>query len=114
MHIVVSRPLKKHASCERNYTVEVAAGADIGLVSIIMDPSVSHGVRAANLLRCIRGCIVGDDQLKIRVVLAQNGIQGRAEIIFSIVHGHSYAHFRNGGVHLISLRFGSISFVPLN
>ena len=89
--VVVRRPLEVLPAGEMEALVEVRSCADIRRVAYIADPGVAGVPPAGDLLRPVGGGVVRDDQLEIRVGLAENRPNRLVEVGIPILDGQTDA-----------------------
>ncbi len=85
--VVVRGPLEVLAAGETEALMEVGCCADIRRVAYIAHPAVVGFPTEGDLLRAVGGSVVGDDQLEIRVGLAEDRPYRLVEVCLPILDG---------------------------
>ena len=84
--VVVALPLEVSAPGELEGDVVVSGGTQILLIAGIADALVPRDESPADFRRGIRGGVVGDDQLQIRVGLPKDGLDRLLQEAPTVVH----------------------------
>jgi hypothetical protein len=66
---------------------------NVGFVSEVTDPFITGRIRLANGLGPVAGRIVGDNQLKILEILAQDSVQGALDARLAIINRQADTDF---------------------
>src|SRR5829696_4422755 len=110
MLVVVGGPLEVGRFGELEGPVVVPRQPVVLLGPVVTDAGVAGGVPAADLLRAVRGGVVGDDELEVDEVLREQRIELALQEPLAVAHGYSDAHPRSHGVgppEVISMNGGT-------
>src|SRR5215208_2601235 len=94
MLVVVASPLEVRRARELERAVVIPSEPVVLFAPVVPDAWVGGGKAAADLLRRVRGCIVGDDDLEILEVLGQQRLELAPEEPLPVSHREPYADVR--------------------
>src|SRR5262245_38029890 len=92
VQVVGSRPLEQFAARLLEHEVVVRGEADVARLADVADPGVLLAVATADIGGAVGRGVVRDDQLEILVALAEQGIEGLADVVLAVVHREPDAH----------------------
>jgi hypothetical protein len=96
----VSGPFKIVASRHFENAMVVRRSTKIGLIPHIPNPHVPVSVLLANSARLVGGSVVRNYQLKISVILRQDGFEGLTNESLTVVNRHADADQRFAGTSI--------------
>ncbi len=92
--VVVRLPIEVISPGVLEDELEIPGGPDVGVLSDIAYARIPPGIAFTDLAGSIGGGVVGDEDLQVRMILGQQGVQGVGQVHLPIEDGDADAHQR--------------------
>src|SRR2546423_7050412 len=96
-YVVCGLPAKQFGARQLDASNEIPAGADVLLVAHVSDSAIAVAEFADNVRRRIRGRVVGDKDLDIRIRLVDERFERERQIALRIIRGDADRNSRGAG-----------------